>query len=82
MTKLLTNNAVKAHISDVSIVDELDEFVGKLKLDNVPTEVVDEAKRCILDTASIIIVGQQSSVKKPAYGKPKKFMPRTRSCNR
>ena len=64
MTKLLTNNAVKAHISDVSIVDELDEFVGKLKLDNVPTEVVDEAKRCILDTASIIIVRQQSSVTK------------------
>lgn len=45
-----------------SIVDELAEFVVDLRLDDLPTRVVDEAKRCILDTVGVIIAGQQSSV--------------------
>ena len=55
-------NTVKPHISDISIVDELAGFVIELRLDDIPAQVVGEAKRCILDTVGVIIAGQQSSI--------------------
>ena len=38
------------------------EFAHRLSLDNVPTAVAHEAKRCILDTIGVIIAGWRSPV--------------------
>jgi 2-methylcitrate dehydratase PrpD len=46
--------------SSLSVIDRLAGFVCELDLDQVPAEVVDEARRCVLDTVGVIVAGQQS----------------------
>ncbi len=44
----------------LSVIDQLAGFVCNLDLDRVPVDVVDEARRCVLDTVGVIVAGQQS----------------------
>ncbi len=61
--------------SPLLIAEQLAEFVAALSIESIPLEVVEEAKRCMLDTAGVIIAGQCSNVArntrahaKSAYG--------------
>jgi len=58
-----------------SVIDQLADFVCKLDLDRAPPAVVDEAKRCVLDTVGVIIAGRKTRLvcatsehSKQAYG--------------
>lgn len=46
--------------SSLSVIDRLANFVCGLDLDQVPVAVVDEARRCVLDTVGVIVAGQQT----------------------
>ncbi|MCZ6797378.1 MAG: MmgE/PrpD family protein [Gammaproteobacteria bacterium] len=48
--------------NSLSIIDRLANFVCGLDLDRVPPAVVDEAKRCVLDTLGVIVAGQKTQV--------------------
>jgi len=45
-----------------SVIDQLAEFVCDLNLDQVPPAVVDEARRCLLDTLGVIVAGQKTGL--------------------
>jgi len=47
-------------VKSLSIIDQLANFVCELDLDRVPPVVVDEAKRCVLDTVGVIIAGRKT----------------------
>jgi len=49
-------------VNSLSIIDQLAGFVCELDLDHVPPAVVDEAKRCVLDTVGVIVAGQKSQL--------------------
>jgi 2-methylcitrate dehydratase PrpD len=46
--------------SELSVIDRLASFVCGLDLEQVPVDVVDEARRCVLDTVGVVVAGQQS----------------------
>lgn len=52
--------------SPLSAIDRLAKFVCNLDLDQVPTDVVDEARRCVLDTVGVIVAGQQTPLARAA----------------
>jgi 2-methylcitrate dehydratase PrpD len=52
--------------SSLSVIDQLAGFVCELDLDQVPVAVVDEARRCVLDTVGVIVAGQQSRLARTA----------------
>ena len=61
--------------SPLLIAEQLAEFVSTLSIESMPSEVVEGAKRCMLDTTGVIIAGQSSNVAlntlehaKSAYG--------------
>ena len=45
-----------------TLVQRLADFIDRLELDAIPVEVVDEARRCVMDTLGVIAAGQQSDV--------------------
>jgi len=47
-------------VNSLSVIDQLANFVCELDLDRVPPAVVDEARRCVLDTVGVIVAGQES----------------------
>ena len=49
-------------VNSISVIDRLGDFVSTLELDRVPPAVVDEARRCVLDTFGVIIGGQNSQL--------------------
>lgn len=49
-------------VNSLSVIDQLANFVCELDLDRVPPAVVDEARRCVLDTVGVIVAGQQSQL--------------------
>jgi len=49
-----------------SIIDRLTSFVGALTLEDVPPAVVDEARRCVLDTLGVIVAGQKTGLARAA----------------
>ncbi len=44
----------------MSVLDQLSSFICELEFDRVPEEVVNEAKRCILDTVGVIVAGMKA----------------------
>ena len=46
----------------MSIIDRLTNFVCALDLDLVPEAVVDEARRCVLDTLGVIVAGRKGGL--------------------
>ena len=52
--------------SPASVIDQLASFVCELDLDQVPVAVVDEARRCVLDTVGVIVAGQQTTLARGA----------------
>ncbi len=50
----------------LSVIDQLADFVCNLDLDRVPEDVVDEARRCVLDTVGVVVAGQQSRLARAA----------------
>jgi len=48
--------------NSLSVIDRLAKFVSALDLDRVPPAVVDEARRCVLDTFGVIVAGQKSQL--------------------
>ncbi|MCP3686773.1 MAG: MmgE/PrpD family protein [Gammaproteobacteria bacterium] len=57
------------------IAEQLAAFVASISIEKIPAAVVEEAKRCMLDTAGVIIAGQSTEVAqntrvhaKSAYG--------------
>jgi len=53
-------------VSSLSVIDQLADFVCALDLDRVPPAVVDEARRCVLDTVGVIVAGQKSALGRAA----------------
>jgi len=53
-------------VSALSVIDQLADFVCALDLDRVPPAVVDEARRCVLDTVGVIVAGQKSALGRAA----------------
>jgi len=53
-------------VSSLSVVDRLASFVCELELDQVPPAVVEEARRCVLDTVGVIVAGQKSRLARSA----------------
>ncbi|MFT5504964.1 MAG: 2-methylcitrate dehydratase PrpD [Gammaproteobacteria bacterium] len=49
-------------LSSICLVEQLADFVFNLTLDNIPSEVLDEASRCVLDTVGVILSGQSTDV--------------------
>jgi 2-methylcitrate dehydratase PrpD len=47
-------------VNSLSVIDRLANFVCGFDLDRVPPAVVDEARRCVLDTFGVIVAGQKS----------------------
>ena len=45
-----------------TLVQSLADFADQLELDTIPVDVVDEARRCVMDTLGVIAAGQQSDV--------------------
>ena len=45
-----------------SVNDRLAGFLSQFDLDHVPREVVDEARRCVLDTVGVIVAGQKTGL--------------------
>jgi 2-methylcitrate dehydratase PrpD len=52
--------------SSLSVIDRLASFVCELDLDQVPVAVVEEARRCVLDTVGVIVAGQQTPLARAA----------------
>ncbi len=48
--------------SSLTVAEQLAEFVSALSIESTPPEVVEEARRCMLDTTGVIIAGQSSNV--------------------
>ena len=53
-------------MSNLTIDEILSVFVDEIKFNTIPLEVIDQAKRCILDTLGVIIGGYNTS-EKPDY---------------
>ncbi len=53
---------MKISNSPLLIAEQLSEFVAELSIETIPFEVIDEARRCMLDTTDVIIAGQSSNV--------------------
>jgi 2-methylcitrate dehydratase PrpD len=49
-------------VNSLSIIDQLANYVYQLDLNHVPPAVVDEARRCVLDTVGVIVAGQKSQL--------------------
>lgn len=52
--------------NSLSVIDRLSDFVSALDLDRIPLAVVDEARRCVLDTFGVIVGGQNSQLGRAA----------------
>jgi len=53
-------------VNSLSVIDRLAKFVFALDLDQVPPTVIDEAKRCVIDTVGVIVAGQKSQLGRAA----------------
>ncbi len=53
-------------VNSLSVNDRLADFVCELDLGNIPAAVVDEAKRCVLDTVGVIVTGQKTQLARTA----------------
>ena len=49
-------------LNSSSVIDQLTDFVCGLNLEQVPPIVVDEARRCVLDTLGVIVAGQKTGL--------------------
>jgi len=49
-------------VNSLSVIDRLASYVTTIDLDQVPPIVVDEARRCVLDTLGVIVAGQKSQL--------------------
>ena len=62
--------------SSRTVVYQLARFVDRIELDTTPPAVINEARRCILDTLGVIIAGQHSPVAQAACAHAlKSFVP-------
>jgi 2-methylcitrate dehydratase PrpD len=53
---------LKKSNSSLFIAQQLATFVEGLSLDTIPLSVIEEAKRCLLDTTGVIVAGQSTKV--------------------
>ncbi len=53
---------MKISDSPLFIAEQLAEFVAELSIETIPSLVIEEAKRCMLDTTGVIIAGQSAKV--------------------
>jgi 2-methylcitrate dehydratase PrpD len=53
---------LKSSNSPLLIAEQLAAFVSGISIETIPTAVVEEARRCLLDTTGVIIAGQSARV--------------------